>query len=193
MTLNVLIEGWLPGLYDPEYATRLKTLRMVTTEHPDRPLLLVVGSSRTAMNFCPGILPPLTTAQGKSPLVFNFSHLAAGPLMNLVQVQRLLHEGLRPTWLVVEVMLPQLGDDRQNITTACALAEDVLLLQQYHWPWRFHNQFLRNRLSPCYRHRQYFLHARWLRNCCRPARYRKWSASPSARRETIARGWCRNG
>src|SRR4051812_40711862 len=112
--LNVVVDGWHPGLYDSEYAVRLRTLRARVAEAPGRPLLLLVGSSRTEMNFLPEVLPPLHTASGETPLVFNFSHLGAGPVMNLLEVRRLLRDGVRPGWLVLEAMPPQLGDSRQR-------------------------------------------------------------------------------
>src|SRR5438132_12868958 len=72
----VLVDGWHPELYDPEYGLRLALLRTRQAEQPGRPLLLLFGSSRTVVSFKPEILPPL----GRSaPLVFNFSHCGAGP------------------------------------------------------------------------------------------------------------------
>lgn len=159
LALNVVIERRFPELYDPEHAVRLKALQTLSRRQPDRPLLLLAGSSRTVANFRPEVLPPLATPGGEPPLVYNFSHLAAGPLMNLVQVHRLLREGVRPTWLVLEVMPPQLGDGRQNVTTASATVEDVPLLHQHQSALRFYSQFLRSRLTPCYRHRQFLVHA----------------------------------
>ena len=50
------------------------------TETPERPLLLMMGSSRTVMCFRPENLAELHTSAGAQVLPFNFSHLAAGPL-----------------------------------------------------------------------------------------------------------------
>src|SRR4051794_771274 len=93
-----------PELYDPEFGRRLATLRDRTAETPGRPLLLRVGGSGRVVGFRPGVLPPLPAAVGGPPLVFNFSHVAAGPVMNLMQIRRLLRAGVRPDWLVVEVL-----------------------------------------------------------------------------------------
>src|SRR5439155_24598779 len=49
-------------------------------------------------------LPPLRTPEGRPILPFNYSHTGAGPLLELVTVRRLLDAGIRPDWLVIEVM-----------------------------------------------------------------------------------------
>src|SRR5207249_2410036 len=98
-----------PELYDPDSAVRFALLRQRIAEAPDRPLLLVVGSSRTGTAFRPEILAPLDTGNGPAPLVFNFSHWGANAAFNLMQVKRLLREGIRPDWLVVELMPPWLS------------------------------------------------------------------------------------
>src|SRR6266850_6378448 len=104
MLFNIVADMRHPELYDPEYGVRLGLLRARQAETPDRPLLLLIGSSRTVMSFRPEILGALRTGDGAPVLAFNFSHLAAGPLMNLLAYDRLRREGIRPKWLVVEVM-----------------------------------------------------------------------------------------
>ena len=91
------LDCWYPELYDAEYARRLATLRTRQAEAPERPLFLVLGSSRTALAFRPEILPPLPTRSGPPVLPFNFSHMGAGPLLNLVELRRLLADGVCPT------------------------------------------------------------------------------------------------
>src|SRR5438105_3797911 len=60
-----VVELWRKDLYDPEFAARLATLRARMTEQPDRPLFLVLGSSRTLMSFRPEGLPPITSKSGE--------------------------------------------------------------------------------------------------------------------------------
>lgn len=165
VALNLYVDGRHPEWYDAEFGARLETLRARMAEAPGRPLLLLVGSSRTEMNFLPEQLPPLHTPSGARPLAFNFSHLGAGPVMNLVEVKRLLRSGVHPTWLIVEVMPSQLGDDKQRILTATAAAGDLPLVRRYVDPIRTWGIFCRSRLTPCYRHRMFLLDEwlpRWL-------------------------------
>jgi hypothetical protein len=153
----VVADGWFPGVYDAEYHARLATLRARLAETPNRPLLLLVGSSRTVMSFHPEVLPPLRTPSGEQVIPFNFSHLAAGPVMNLMQVNRLLRHGIRPAWVVCELMPPQLASDRQNISLETATAGELPLVGRYHPAWRLWSVYLRGRTNPWYRHRLFVL------------------------------------
>jgi hypothetical protein len=92
------------------------------------------------------VLPPLPAAVGGPPLVFNFSHVAAGPVMNLMQVRRLLRAGVRPDWLVVEVLPPKLFREGQAILNSFAAAGDLPLLQSYQPAWKLYGRYLHNRL-----------------------------------------------
>ena len=157
LAFNAFIDGWHPELYDPEFDVRMSLLRERMAERPGRPLLLFLGSSRTVMSFRPEVLPPLRTAGGEEALVFNFSHLAAGPVMNLMELRRLLRHGVRPDWLVVELMPPCLGKEGSSTAQSSAEVRDLPLLARYFSPWKVYGQFLRSRLVPWYKHRQAFL------------------------------------
>jgi hypothetical protein len=158
LALNVIVEGWHPELCDPEFAARAALLRSRIAEEPGRPLLLVIGSSRTGMAFLPEVLPPLRTASGEQPLVFNFSHLNAGPAMNLVQLRRLLRLGIRPEWVVLEIMPPQLADEKQRISTSVAQRDDFPALARYFTkPLGAYTACVASRLVPWYTHRSFIV------------------------------------
>src|SRR5947199_819669 len=46
------------------------------------------------------------------------SHLGSGPATNLLLVRRLQRHGIRPDWLIVEIMPPQLNDSRSEEHTS---------------------------------------------------------------------------
>jgi len=104
LTIDGVMERRHPEVHDPEHFGRLALLQARRAERPDAALLLLVGSSRTMLAFQPEALPTLRTADGRTILPFNFSHTGAGPLLELVAVRRLLDAGIRPDWLVIEVM-----------------------------------------------------------------------------------------
>jgi len=93
-----------PEVYDPEYAARLARLQARRAEHPDRPLLVLVGSSRTGQLFRPEQLPPLADDRGRAVLPFNFSRNGGGPVYARLAYARLCQQNLKPDWLVVELM-----------------------------------------------------------------------------------------
>lgn len=99
--VHVGLSSWLdrsPQARDPEYGKRLARLRARTAEHPGRPLVLVLGSSRAAMGVRPGVLEP---APGR-PLVFNFALAGSGPIMELLAFRRAVADGVRPSAVLIE-------------------------------------------------------------------------------------------
>jgi hypothetical protein len=146
--LTAFVELCHPELSDPEYSKRLTLLRTELIRDPTRPLLLLVGSSRTVTSFCPEMLPPLPAASsGKQPVVFNFSHVGAGPLMTQILVERLLREGIRPRWLLVEVLPPKLfREGPQFLVDSSAGLRDLPLLQRYVPPGKLYRVYLTQRL-----------------------------------------------
>jgi hypothetical protein len=93
-----------PEVYDPEYAARLSRLQARRAEHPDRPLLVLLGSSRTGQLFRPEQLPPITDDHGRTVLPFNFSRNGGGPVYSRLAYERLCRRGLKPNWVVIELM-----------------------------------------------------------------------------------------
>jgi hypothetical protein len=157
LALNVYVDGWHPEQYDAEFAARLALLEARIAENPDAPLLLLVGSSRMTMNYLPEQLPPLYASDGRRALPFNFAHMGAGPGMNLLEVRRLLARGIRPDWLVVEIMPPQLNDSRQRILHDVAAARELPLVIRHTNPVVALGIYARSRLSPCYKQRAYLM------------------------------------
>jgi hypothetical protein len=108
-SLAFTLEHWRPDLRDPEFGHKLARLRARLEEQPGRPLVVVLGSSRTGVGLRPEQLNRLSLAGGQTPIVFNFGLTASGPIMERLCLQRLLEEGIHPDWLVVEVMAPLLN------------------------------------------------------------------------------------
>ncbi len=175
LALNVVIERRQPEIYDPEYRDRLLLLRQRVTALRDQPLLLVVGSSRIITDFRPETLPPLKTSSGERVLPFNFSHSGAGPLLNLLAVQRLLREGFQPRWLVIEVVPPLLGASGQSTAAALAETRDLPLLGRYLNPWKLAGRFAWERALTGFSHRDACL--RYLAPWCL-AKPIPWDAIP---------------
>ena len=125
-----------PELRDPEYGYRLTRLRKQAEAAPNRPLLLILGSSRTLSGIAPPSLPAWPAEAGVEPRVFNFSVLGAGPVRELMILRRLLAAGHRPEWLLVEVwppFLPQEGywTDEEHIMTKDLRLVDLPVVLRY--------------------------------------------------------------
>lgn len=149
-----------PEIYDPECDARLTALRARLRERPGRPLLLVVGSSRTVCNFCPERLPELRTPAGDAALVFNYAHTGGSPLINLMEIRRLVRQGVRPTWLAVEIMPPFLADWGPAKPTSLAGPDDLAVLCRFIPRWKIAELCFKTRVSAWYEHRADVL-VRW--------------------------------
>jgi hypothetical protein len=147
------IDWHVPRLYDEEYGVRLAALRACLAKEPERPLLLVVGTSRVGMGFAPDLLPELQTPSGERVLPFNFSHLASGPVLNLMLVRRLLREGIRPHWLALEIVPASLAHESASMPATMAAARDLPVAVRYFPPWKVLSVYARQRIIPWYKHR----------------------------------------
>jgi hypothetical protein len=153
LALNVSLELAHPSAYDPEYGDRLAALERLSAADAGRPLLLVVGSSRITTDFRPELLPPLRAADGTEPLPFNFSHSGAGPLLNLLELNRLIRAGHRPRWAVIEVMPPLLPVHGHSTAASLASARDLPLLARHVPTWKLAGLYFWEKLASGYNHR----------------------------------------
>ena len=105
-----------PGLRDPEYNRRISQLRARVAENPERPLVLVIGSSRTAMGVRPSEWEACRPARTGSPdpLLFNLSLIGGGPLLELIVLQRALADGAKPAAILFEYWPPLFFNESED-------------------------------------------------------------------------------
>jgi hypothetical protein len=155
----IATQSFWPQLRDPEFGYKLSALRRQRADEPDRPLLVLLGSSRTGQGIRPGVLSELRTPDGRVPLVFNFSQVGSGPLAELVTLCRLLDAGIRPDWLAVEILPALLGrtaDAFGDVGTGISRLswKDVRLLSDYvHDPSTMKHRWYKDQLHPWYAQR----------------------------------------
>ncbi len=148
-----------PQLRDPEYGYKLIGLRKQQTVEPERPLVILLGSSRTGQGFRPGVLPDGETPQGRTPFVFNFSMVGSGPSAELLCLRRLLDEGIRPNALAIEILPPLLGRkldacSNPEVGVSRLTGSDVRLLCRYApEPDELVHRWIEAQLAPWYAHR----------------------------------------
>lgn len=166
--LHVGFALWLdygpPRVRDPEYGKRLAAVRGRVADHSGRPLVLCVGSSRTAMGVRPGVLADRADA----PLLVNFALAGSGPVMELMALRRAIADGVKPAAVLVEywpAFLHEEGGYHEDarIDAARLSPADRPLVRDYfrdpakvdralsaRWlnPWFEHRHSLMNQLSP---------------------------------------------
>jgi len=100
--LAVSVETVLPEWRDPEFGHRLRLLRDSDERSPGRPLVVVLGTSRTQNGLCPSAAG--FADEPGSPRVFNFGQSASPPLKHYLTLCRLRDAGVRPAAVVVELL-----------------------------------------------------------------------------------------
>ena len=117
---------------DPVYEIKLAKLRERVKEHPHRPLILVLGSSRAAAGIRPELWQDLASSD-RTPMVFNFAISGAEPRQQLIYLRRILSEGIHPASVLIEI-LPALLNQPDNSSEDYAIkklgmqAEELAIL-----------------------------------------------------------------
>jgi hypothetical protein len=162
-TAILILDELRPELRDPEYSRRISSLKEKLSENPQRPLVLVVGSSRTAMGVCPAkweaSRAPITSS--RDFLLFNLSLIGGVPILESIVTQRAFADGIKPAAILLEYWPPLFNEERENI--ACASIDrmgsrDRSTLHHYHAGTdTIEQDLLSNRLNPLYASRNRLL------------------------------------
>jgi hypothetical protein len=178
-----------PELRDPEYGSLLNALQARLAEAPGRPLVLILGSSRSANLFRPA--PPGPTPE---PVVFNFATLATGPLRQLQMLRRLLAEGIRPHAVLVEFWAPFLTqrkgfrEEPYIRDRDLQLPDGMLVFRYFTDPWPAFQKLGEGLLVPAYGLRSELL-GRYAPFLNRPAKRLATDWSDPALRMVEGFGW----
>lgn len=156
-----------PEVRDPEFGKRIKMLRQLMAERRGRqPDVVAVGSSRVAMGIRPETWNPSSNSLSDTPLVFNFGHCFAGPLLEALTVDRLIRAGINPRWLLVEAWPAMLGSESVENCREGALSlprldwHDLRFVRQFEpSPVALTMAWAKRGLNPWVVHKKGLLHA----------------------------------
>lgn len=128
LALWACLECRFPELHDPLYGIRLQSLQARLAESPRAPLVLLLGSSRVKY----GLWPTAMHVRGRDgeppPLIYNFGVNGAGSIRELMYFRRLLADGIRPDWLLIETWPPLWAESGFFAESKMLVGEDEL-----HW------------------------------------------------------------
>jgi hypothetical protein len=114
--LRAVIGRWPPTLYQTAIRAKWGQLRELTAAAPDRPLLLMLGSSRTEAAFMAGLLDGQPGPGGRPWRAYNFGVPTVGALREGLQLREMLDAGIRPRLLLVEYLPPLLNQPQRGLT-----------------------------------------------------------------------------
>ena len=158
----VALDAPWPNLRDPEYGMRVARLRARVAENPNRPLVLVLGSSRTCMGVKPAAWEAVRPGTPGDPLLFNFGTVGAGPIQQLIALRRAYADGVRPAVVLLEYWPPVLRQDgafaEQHRVGQRLRFDDAPVVRDYFRdPERVERSMVTARANPIFANRE-----RWL-------------------------------
>jgi hypothetical protein len=157
LAFTAVVDVWFPLFYDREAAERNRQLCACLKEKPGRPVLLLMGSSRTTMSFRPDMVGPLQDNSGKEVLVFNYSHIGATTPYHFLQLRRLVRQGIKPDWLVLELLPPFLASDSNTLLIHGSVATELAITAHYVSLGKLVPRYLAKQVLPWFRNRTMLL------------------------------------
>ncbi len=152
------LDRWHPTLTANVQANKWEQLCRLAGARPDRPLLVMLGSSRTDDAFEAERLNGLFGPGGRSWLAYNFGVPTFGPLRQGLYLDAMLQAGIRPRLLLVEFVPTMLNEPHrgvvaeENWTEAAWLTLPQVCRLWPYWahPCRMASTWLEARLAPWY-------------------------------------------
>jgi hypothetical protein len=174
--VSLAIDRWQPRPFDSIPRAKYRELVRLARLQPDRPLLLMLGSSRTEGALDAARLSDLPGPDGKPYLAYNFGVPAAGPIHAWAYLRDLFDAGVRPRMLLVEYLPPLLGTPQRGVISEEFWTHAIWLrprelnrfepyMKQPLAKWQ---DWIQGRLGPCHAHRSH-LHT-WLAGKVDPAK-----------------------
>ena len=115
LALNLVMDRWCPNMFASLYRAKWTGLCRLTAESPERPLVVMLGSSRADGNFQAGRLDGLPDPDGQPLAAYNFGVPKAGHIHEYLYLRELLDKGIRPRLLLVEILPPLLNDSHSRL------------------------------------------------------------------------------
>ncbi len=154
----VALDHWHPTLTGSWCSHKWTLLRRLLARHPDRSLVVMLGSSRTDDAFDAEMLNDLPGPGGRPLVGFNFGAPMVGPHRQGLFLEEMLRAGIRPRLLLLE-FVPELFNEpcrglvsEENWTLAPWLSLSQVRFLWSYWvhPHRKGREWLAARLAPWY-------------------------------------------
>jgi hypothetical protein len=157
LALGVGVDRFWPTIRDPDYDDIERIVREQQAAAPGRPLVIVLGSSRTQLALRAESLNGLPDAAGS--LVLNAAVAGGGPMTHQIILSRLLQAGHRPQQVFVEIIPAGLSardgaplEERYLNAARLTAIEMVHLYRNCAQPYRMVYPWVRARALPAMRH-----------------------------------------
>ncbi len=161
LVLNVIMDRWCPAPFEGLYRIKWEQLQQFAETSTGRPLVVMLGSSRTDGAFKAGRLDGMPGPDGRPLAAYNFGIPAAGPMHEYQYLLDMLEHGIRPRLLLVEFLPPLFTEPHSHlISEENWVAPDWMSMHQFvrmhpyfARPVRKISEWVEARLAPWYVHR----------------------------------------
>jgi hypothetical protein len=162
LALVLALVFWHPTWTESWQAHKWEQLRQLTAREPDRPLVVMLGSSRTDGEFDAARFDGLPGPGGKPILAYNFGMPMAGPLRERLYLEEMLAAGIRPRAVLIEfvpILLNRrragmISEEDWTLAPWLSLSEVRSLWHYWSHPGRKGRDWLEARLAPWYAFRK---------------------------------------
>jgi len=113
--IGLVVDRCRPVPFEIVRRVKGRQIRELAARAPDRPLVVMLGSSRVDQAFQAGRLAGLPGPDGRPLLAYNFGVPASGALHEWLYLREMLDAGIRPRLLLVEYVRPLLGVPRRGL------------------------------------------------------------------------------
>lgn len=162
IAIGAMVDRWHPRIPErlPEQVWDKKRKRLfeLATNTPERPLIVMLGSSRTEGAFQASRVTEALSTIKPTPLAYNFGVPAAGPLHEFLFLREMLGNRIKPCLLLIEYLPPLLNKRQRGLTSEEGWilpdglsASHLLSLGPYlSKPAQIRREWLLSRIAPCY-------------------------------------------
>jgi hypothetical protein len=117
LALDLVLPAWHPTMQDNCQTYKLQQVRERAAGAPDRPLLVMFGSSRTQYAFEAGLLDGLPGPGDKPLLTYNLGVPMAGHIHACLYLREMLDAGVRPCPLLIEFSPLLLNEPQKGLNS----------------------------------------------------------------------------
>ncbi len=155
------LDRWCPAPFEKVYRLKWRDLCRLAAEEPGRPLLVMLGSSRTQVGFQAGRLDGMAGSDGRPLAVYNFGVPAAGPIHEYLYLRQMLEKGIRPRLLLVEFLPPLFNRTHDRIISEegwtqsewASAGQLLRMAPDFAQPGRKAGEWLEGRVAPWFSQR----------------------------------------
>lgn len=117
VVLVCIMSHWHPNGFEQNYWRKWRKFQKFAAEDRERPLAVMLGSSRAAALFKAGMMDGKLAPNGQRWRAYNFGVPATGPMREWMHLRDMIDEGIKPRLLFVEFLPPLLNEAHTGLYT----------------------------------------------------------------------------